>query len=158
MLPKMVILCILDLMCNTGIKKATKTDYNTLLAIWESAVLATHDFLSEEDFLYYKSRLPIYFDHVKLFIYTETDNTIKGFLGVSEDKIEMLFIDNQYRGSGIGKALLGFAIDNLQIKKVDVNEHNKQALAFYKNSGFSEIDRSEYDSEGKHYPILYMKL
>ena len=34
----------------------------------------------------------------------------------------MLFIDNNYRGIGIGKKLITYAIDNLQVTKVDVNE------------------------------------
>ena len=37
------------------IRKIKVTDYPRLIEIWESAVLSTHDFLKEEDFLYYKA-------------------------------------------------------------------------------------------------------
>lgn len=140
------------------VEKASINDYEALFDIWDSAVSATHDFLENEDFLYYKSQLPVYFKYVDLYIYRDTDNLIKGFLGVSKDKIEMLFIDNQYRRLGIGKKLLEFAIDNLHLKKVDVNEENKQALNFYTNFGFKQIGYSEIDSEGKSYPIIFMQL
>ena len=41
------------------IRKIKVTDYPRLMEIWESAVLSTHDFLKEEDFLYYlKSATP----------------------------------------------------------------------------------------------------
>ena len=43
------------------IRKIKVTDYPRLMEIWESAVLSTHDFLKEEDFLYYKERLPYIF-------------------------------------------------------------------------------------------------
>lgn len=43
------------------IRKIKVTDYPRLIEIWESAVLSTHDFLKEEDFLYYKEQLPVYF-------------------------------------------------------------------------------------------------
>lgn len=43
------------------IRKIKVTDYPRLMEIWESAVLSTHDFLKEEDFLYYKEQLPVYF-------------------------------------------------------------------------------------------------
>lgn len=43
-----------------------KTDYPILMDIWESAVLNTHDFLKQEDFLYYKEHLPAYFQYVYL--------------------------------------------------------------------------------------------
>ena len=36
------------------IRKIKVTDYPRLMEIWESAVSSTHDFLKEEDFLYYK--------------------------------------------------------------------------------------------------------
>ena len=80
------------------------------------------------------------------------------FISVSSDKIEMLFIDNKYRKLGIGKTLLRFAIDTLNISKVDVNEDNKQAFGFYKKYGFTQIGYSEFDSEGKPYPIIFMEL
>jgi len=139
------------------IHKASLTDYPILVGIWESAVRATHDFLSEEDLEYYKSQLPLYFQHVSLFVFKDNED-IKGFLGVSEDKIEMLFIDDKFRGQGVGKILLNFAINELNIRKVDVNEQNIQALAFYEHFGFKKYDRSELDSEGKNYPILYLSL
>lgn len=43
------------------IRKIKVTDYPRLIEIWESAVLSTHDFLKEEDCLYYKEQLPVYF-------------------------------------------------------------------------------------------------
>ena len=49
------------------IRKIKVTDHPRLMEIWESAVLNTHDFLKEEDFLYYKEQLPVYFQHVTLF-------------------------------------------------------------------------------------------
>lgn len=138
--------------------KAFESDYNALIDIWDSAVSSTHDFLSKEDFLFYKSQLTLYFNYVDLYIYKDENSLIKGFLGVSSDKIEMLFIDNKYRKSGIGKTLLRFAIDTLNISKVDVNEDNKQAFGFYKKYGFTKIGYSEFDSEGKPYPIIFMEL
>lgn len=47
---------------------------------------------------------------------------------------------------------------NLEVKKVDVNEQNEQALGFYEHHGFKTIGRSELDASGKPYPILHMAL
>ncbi|NDV79186.1 GNAT family N-acetyltransferase [Dysgonomonas sp. 511] len=136
---------------------ATKKDYPVLIDVWESAVKATHHFLSEEDFQFYKSHIPIYFQHVSLFMYKNESGEIKGFLGVDGDSIEMLFVDNTSRGAGIGKILLDYAINELNARCVDVNEQNKQALDFYYHLGFAEVGRSEYDGEGKGYPILHLE-
>ncbi|MCB6973901.1 MULTISPECIES: GNAT family N-acetyltransferase [Butyricimonas] len=139
------------------IRKIKTTDYPRLTEIWESAVLSTHDFLKEEDFLNYKEHLPVYFQHVTLFGF-EQEGILIGFMGIAERNLEMLFIDNNYRGTGIGKKLITYAIDNLQVTKVDVNEQNTQAVGFYKHMGFSVYKRSSLDGEGKEYPILHMRL
>ena len=40
----------------------------------------------------------------------------------------MLFIHPQSRGKQIGKTLLTFSIEKMNVKKVDVNEQNDQAV------------------------------
>ena len=139
------------------IKKIKVTDHPRLMEIWESSVLNTHDFLKEEDFLYYKERLPVYFQYVNLFGF-EQEGILIGFMGIAEGNLEMLFIDNKYWGAGIGKKLITYAIDNLQVTKVDVNEQNVQAVGFYEYMGFNIYKRSNLDGEGKEYPILHMQL
>lgn len=79
-------------------------------------------------------------------------------MGIAEGNLEMLFIDDNHRGTGIGKKLITYAIDNLQVTKVDVNEQNIQAVGFYKYIGFSIYKRSNLDGEGRGYPILHMQL
>ena len=139
------------------IRKVKATDYPRLMEIWESAVSSTHDFLKEEDFLYYKEQLPVYFQHVSLFGF-EQEGILIGFMGIAEGNLEMLFVDDNYRGTGIGKRLITYAIGNLQVTKVDVNEQNIQAVGFYKYMDFSIYKRSNLDGEGKEYPILHMQL
>lgn len=139
------------------IRKIKETDYPRLIEIWESAVLNTHDFLKEEDFLYYKKQLPVYFQYVTL-VGFEQEGILAGFMGIAEENLEMLFVDNDYRGTGIGKKLIAYATANLHVTKVDVNEQNTQAVGFYKYMGFKIVRRSELDGEGKEYPILHMQL
>ena len=139
------------------IRKIKETDYPRLIEIWQSAVLNTHDFLKEEDFLYYKKQLPVYFQYVTL-VGFEQEGILAGFMGIAEENLEMLFVDNDYRGTGIGKKLIAYATANLHVTKVDVNEQNTQAVDFYKYMGFNIVRRSELDGEGKEYPILHMQL
>ncbi|MCK8520459.1 GNAT family N-acetyltransferase [Aquimarina sp. D1M17] len=141
------------------IDKVSKTEYPELLNVWESSVRATHHFLKEEDIEYFKPLiLNTYFDAVELRCIKNNDEKIVGFLGVAEQNLEMLFIDPEYRGQKIGKALLDYSINFLEVNKVDVNEQNEQAVGFYKHCGFEVISRSALDSTGKPYPILHMEL
>lgn len=139
------------------IQIATKEDFPILIKIWERSVRATHDFLPEAEINELKPLiLNEYFQHVLLHKYTQ-DNQIIGFIGTSPDNIEMLFIEPNFRGQGIGKALTLFVIEKLNIQKVDVNEQNPQAVGFYQKLGFEVISRSELDGQGKAYPLLHLK-
>lgn len=140
------------------IVKASKQDYPILLKIWESAVTATHDFLLEEDYEFYKSQLvECYFPEVDLYLYKNNEDVL-GFLGVAKNKIEMLFINNLHRGRGIGRKLINYALNKLKCDKVDVNEQNQQALDFYKHLGFKQYAYTELDASGRPYPIIYMQI
>ena len=136
-----------------------KAEYPELVAIWESSVRASHHFLTEADIQFFKPLvLNEYLQAVDLFCIRSDNGSISGFMGLSEDKIEMLFVDPVSFGKGIGKSLVRFAINEKGINKVDVNEQNEQAVGFYKKAGFKVIDRSELDGMGKAYPLLHMKL
>ncbi|CAM4417433.1 GNAT family N-acetyltransferase [Acinetobacter dispersus] len=140
------------------ITTATQQDHSTLIEIWEKSVRATHDFLPETMIAELKPLiLNEYFHHVQLNKYM-LDQQIVGFLGTSNDNIEMLFILPEYRRAGIGKTLLDFAVKQLQIYKVDVNEQNLQAVNFYQKMGFHTVSRSELDGQGNPYPILHLQI
>ena len=143
---------------NHHIEKVSKSDYPEIVEVWEASVRATHHFLKEEDIAYFKPLiLNQYLDAVELRC-IKIEERIVGFLGVAEQNLEMLFIHPDYRGKGIGKSLLDYSINELQVFKVDVNEQNEQAVGFYHHCGFKTVGRSEVDSSGKPYPILHMEL
>lgn len=137
------------------IVKCNENDYETLVGIWERSVMATHDFLKSEDFTEIKAALiPDYFPNVDL--YAIADNGVyAGFIGLSPDSIEMLFIDSGRRGQGYGSTLIEFARQR-GATKVDVNEQNTSAFNFYKAKGFRIIGRDETDDAGRPYPILHL--
>ena len=141
------------------IESVLPSDYLELLAVWEDSVRATHSFIGEEDIAFFK---PIVinqaFPAVSLKCVKSAKGDILGFIGVKEDKIEMLFVLSDELGKGIGQALLTDAIDTMSVSKVDVNEQNPNAVAFYQYLGFRVINRSPVDDMGKPFPILHMSL
>ena len=140
------------------LQEASELDFPILIDIWERSVRATHDFLPEHEINNLKPLiLNQYFYHVLLHKYVQ-NGQIVGFIGTSSDNIEMLFIDPEFRAKGIGRVLTHFAITELKIDKVDVNEQNLQAIGFYEKLGFKVIGRSELDGQGNPYPILHLKI
>jgi putative acetyltransferase len=135
------------------------SEYQETVDLWEASVRATHHFLKEEDIRFFKPLiLNEYLNIVDLRCIRDTGKKILGFLGVADKNIEMLFIHPLSRGKGIGKLLINYAIDELKVTKVDVNEDNPEALIFYEHHGFEVIGRSELDPTGRPYPMLHMSL
>lgn len=140
------------------IKKASSNNYPAVIELWELSVRATHDFLPEDYLRHIKTLLPSILPQVELYIEENAAGMIRGFLGVADRKMEMLFIHPDSRGQGIGKSLLRFAVDHLAVNKVDVNEQNEKAVDFYKKMGFSIVSRTETDGLGKPFPLLEMEF
>ncbi|HCL06679.1 MAG TPA: GNAT family N-acetyltransferase [Chitinophagaceae bacterium] len=140
--------------------KPTESDFYKLLTIWEASVRATHDFLNPDDILFFKHIIQQHnaFSLVELTCIVNEHNKILGFMGIAEDKLEMLFLDPAERGKGLGKQLMLYAFETHHITKVDVNEQNEAARQFYEHFGFIVISRSPLDGTGKPYPILHMEL
>ena len=142
-----------------SIVKAEKKEYVELTEIWENSVKATHSFLTPEDIDFFKPKiLNEYLYAVELYVYKNELGNILGFIGIDENKVEMLFILSSSFKKGIGKKLLNYVIQNHNINELDVNEQNENAVEFYKYLGFEVISRSEKDGFGKPFPLLHMKL
>ena len=88
----------------------------------------------------------------------DTGNKILGFLGTQNNTLEMLFVRDGYRRMGFGKRLLQYAVQALDVSKVDVNQQNDQARVFYYQQGFRMKRFSRNDGFGKPYPLWHMEL
>lgn len=127
--------------------------------VWEESVRKTHHFLKEADINYLKPFVKDIFLQIEKVVCMRDDNgSVIAFMGVENEKIEMLFIHPSYIGKGLGRKLIRHAIDTLCAKYVDVNEQNEKAKGFYEHMGFTTISRSEIDGMGNPFPILHMKL
>lgn len=128
-----------------------------LLNIWESSVRHTHLFLSEQDIAALRPLVLQGMEHIShLLAFIDDHDQPLGFIGVQDNKIEMLFVEPAAMGRGVGKSLVTHAIQALDVHYVDVNEQNPQALGFYEHMGFQVFERSALDEQGNPFPILHM--
>lgn len=143
----------------TKINKITDHNIDSILKVWESSIRATHNFLNEGDI---KTIIPQVREGLvlvdNLVCVRNNMNDLIAFMGVQDKKIEMLFVDADYIGKGIGKKFMDYAVKEFCVKYVDVNEQNYDGVNFYKHMGFEVFSRSEYDDYGNSFPILHMKL
>lgn len=141
------------------IRQATNADHPLLLDIWLRAVRATHHFLQETDIEALLVQLrDVYLPAVELWIAEEPKDGPLGFIGLNESHVEMLFIEPDRRGEGIGRALLDHARSSRGQMSIDVNEQNPEAVGFYLHYGFIQTGRSPLDGEGRPFPLLHLSL
>ena len=126
----------------------------SLTALWERSVIATHLFLNAEEIAQIKQYLPQALSEVAhLIIAPNEHGEPLGFMGINEQKLKVLFLEPALRGQGLGRKLLQYGID-----KYGVNEQNPQAVGFYKHLGFKIYKRTDLDEQGAPYPFFYMRV
>lgn len=128
-----------------------------LMSIWESAVRATHAFLSEKQIKDISEYVPHALESVPHLAVARQDGKAVGFAGADGDKLEMLFVAAESIGRGIGRRLTEYVTGKYGVNNLTVNEQNPQAIGFYEHMGFKIYKRSDTDEQGGPYPILYMR-
>ena len=127
----------------------------SLLPIWRAAVEASHGFLTSEDVDWYEklSFLPRMRD---LRVAVDENDVALGVIAQDAGEIQMLFVSPEAQGRGVGSALLEHVAQGQPELRLDVNEQNPSALAFYTAKGFTQVGRSEVDGQGRPFPILHL--
>lgn len=129
-----------------------------LLSVWEDSVRATHRFLSAAEIEQIKDFVPQAMQGVAHLIVAEKEPGVPvAFMGLEDERLEMLFIGPEERGKGLGKTLLQYGLQNYDLQELTVNEQNPQAVGFYEHLGFRTYKRTDLDEQGHPYPLLYMR-
>ena len=128
-----------------------------LTALWRCSVAQTHTFLTEKDIDEIENYVPQALKEVEHLVVAQNNGDYLGFMGIEKHRLEMLFLDPQYIGQGIGRKLIEFGIEKYQVDEVTVNEQNPNAVGFYEHLGFKTYKRTETDEQGRPFPLLYMK-
>ncbi|MCQ8231480.1 acetyltransferase [Pectobacterium carotovorum] len=140
------------------IRPSVKQDTQRIMEIWCNAVDATHLFLAVKDRLSIEKELTLFFPTVELTLACESTGQPVAFMYLRDGHMEALFIDPDYHGKGIGKALVKAALSQYPRLTTDVNEQNTQAVGFYERIGFERVGRSEVDSQGRPYPLIHLRF
>jgi putative acetyltransferase len=135
------------------VRASEPTDAAKLLRIWCDSVDATHHFLSAEDRASIEPLVADYVREAPLWVALKNGEPV-GFMGVTGQNIDSLFLAPDAHGLGIGRLLTERVP---RPTTVEVNEQNEAAVAFYQRMGFEETGRSPTDGDGRPYPLLHMR-
>lgn len=125
------------------IRKLQKADINRAADIWLKTNLKAHFFIPEQywisNYEFVKEMLP----QAEVYVY-EDDKMIQGFIGVSDEYIEGIFVSDEMQSRGIGKILLDYIKDKKDRLQLKVYQKNVRAMSFYQREGFT-IQSEEMD-------------
>ena len=110
------------------IRPYTDEDLGELLDVWYRASLIAHPFLSEEFFETERRQIvELWLPVAETKVY-ETDGVV-GFLALMGNEVGGIFVDPEYQGRGIGRALMDAARNSRPFLELDVFEVNSMVAA-----------------------------
>ncbi|VEA49214.1 acetyltransferase [Salmonella enterica subsp. arizonae] len=122
------------------IRRSTHEKGEKLIAIWRRSVDATHDFLSNAYRAELEELVSDFLPEAPLWVAVTDQDEPVGFMLLTGEHMDALFVDPDFRGCGIGKLLIEHALTLAPHLTTSVNEQNIQAVGFYKKTGFKVTD------------------
>lgn len=141
-----------------AIRQSRPDEGERIVSIWRAAVDATHDFLAPEDRAAIDVDARAYCMAAPLWVAVDARGRLIAFMGLSEARLDALFVDPRCRGRGVGRTLVFFASSLHRVLDTEVNAQNGQAVGFYRKLGFIETGSSPVDDQGRPYPLIHMRL
>ena len=125
------------------IRKLQKVDINRAADIWLKTNLKAHFFIPEQYWISNYEFVKEMLLQAEVYVY-EDDKMIQGFIGVSDEYIEGIFVSDEMQSCGIGKMLLDYIKDKKDKLQLKVYQKNVRAMSFYQREGFT-IQSEEMD-------------
>lgn len=112
-------------------------DLEAVCRIWLNTNCRAHGFIPAD---YWKSKFELVkalLPQAEILVWEENDEKkIRGFLGISGDWIEGIFVEDTWQSRGIGKQLIDAAKKRKDRLVLSVYEKNARARRFYEREGF----------------------
>ncbi len=119
------------------IRKFETQDLGTVMQIWLHGNLNAHAFIAAS---FWRGHFEMVRDlllQAELYVHeNEAPRQIDGFIGLTENHIEGIFVAKAARSKGIGRALLDYAKSRRPRLDLSVYQKNERALAFYRREQF----------------------
>ena len=125
------------------IRELRKADIDIVANIWLDTNINAHYFISAQ---YWKSNFELVKElllQATVYVY-EDKQEIQGFIVLSNEYIEGIFVSAEMQSQGIGKILLNYVKGKRNKLILNVYQKNTRAISFYQREGF-EIQYSGLD-------------
>lgn len=128
------------------IRQFKKNDLSAVMQIWLDTNIKAHDFIPKE---YWENNYEIVKEILPdAEIYVHEDDTagfIDGFIGLTDNYIEGIFVKEDKQSKGIGKQLLNYVKNIKPNISLSVYQKNTKAVRFYKRERFQIVSENVDD-------------
>ena len=137
------------------IRKMQNIDIDRVADIWLKTNLKAHYFIPEQYWTSNYESVKEMMSQAEVYVY-EDDKMIQGFVGLSNEYMEGIFVSDEMQSCGIGKLLLDY-IKNKKIRlRLNVYQKNARAISFYQREGFIiQCEDLDEDTGEKEYTMLW---
>ena len=119
------------------IRKFEIQDLDAVMQTWLHGNLDAHAFIPADFWTGHFEMVRDMLPQAELYVHeNEADRQIDGFIGLTENHIEGIFVAKAARSKGIGKALLEYAKSLKPYLTLSVYQKNERAFAFYRREQF----------------------
>lgn len=138
------------------IRKYKESDLESVLDSWESATRLAHEFM-QDDFIAQerKNVERVYLPNTDTWV-AEIDNEVRGFIALMGNEVGAIFLQPNYHGKGIGRALMDKAQELHGNLEVEVFKANSIGRNFYSRYGFKLMEEKLHEPTGQQ--VLRLKF
>lgn len=109
---------------------------------------------------YWKSNFEVVkemLSQAEIYVY-ENNAAVQGFIGLSDEYIEGIFVSDQMQSQGIGKLLLDYVKNRKAKLSLNVYQKNTRAIAFYLREGFEiQCEGLDEATGEKDYELIWQQ-
>ena len=132
-----------------ALRPYVEEDIDAVLDVWYRASLIAHPFMSAE-FLADERReiAETWLPMAEMKVH-EVDGRVVGFIAMIGNEVGGIFVDPDFQGRGIGRALMDDAAETRPHLELDVFEANSIGRRFYAAYGFRLVGSSTEETSGR---------
>lgn len=139
------------------IRRLENRDLEQTAKIWLDTNREAHDFIPgsywENHYLMVKEMLL----QAEVYVY-ETEQEIRGFVGLDDTYIAGIFVRSKDQSLGIGTQLLDFVKERKEELSLRVYQKNEKAIRFYQREAFQVQEEGiDEDTKEKEYLMIWRK-
>lgn len=138
------------------IRHLQNADIHRVADIWLDTNLKTHYFISAQ---YWENNFELVKElllQAEVYVY-ESDEKIQGFIGLSSEYIEGIFISDEMQSQGIGTLLLNYVKNRKSKLLLHVYQKNTRAISFYQRESFEIQGESLDEATGEKDYLMVWK-